>query len=120
MKQQMPKKLKKRWLKALRSGKYKQGKGALYDPKTKAFCCLGVLEHVALDGNVEIYKRDVFDEDEDSAQDYRTVPSLAFEQRFKCEFAIDPLIKMNDGFGGISRHSFTQIADWIETNIEGI
>lgn len=37
----MNKEIKKRWLKALRSGEYKQGKKAL---KTKkGFCCLGVL-----------------------------------------------------------------------------
>jgi hypothetical protein len=34
--------LKQRWLDALRSGKYKQGKGALRTGKDH-FCCLGVL-----------------------------------------------------------------------------
>jgi hypothetical protein len=34
---------KKRWLKALRSGDYKQGKYKLYNQDTKAYCCLGVL-----------------------------------------------------------------------------
>lgn len=33
--------VKKRWLEALRSGKYSQGKGALRSPE--GFCCLGVL-----------------------------------------------------------------------------
>ena len=113
MKQQMPKKLKKRWLKALRSGKYKQGTSMMYDRETKAFCCLGVLEHVALDGKVEVYGWN-----EDGAPSYRAVPSPAFDQRFECDFNIGPLTNMNDGVGTASRN-FEQIADWIETNIAG-
>ncbi len=34
--------IKSKWIKALRSGKYKQGKGALR-PTTNTYCCLGVL-----------------------------------------------------------------------------
>lgn len=41
-----------KWLGALRSGEYEQGEHYLYDPFTKQYCCLGVLEHV-LDGTVE-------------------------------------------------------------------
>ena len=36
--------LKKKWVDALLSGKYKQAEGALYDGRR--FCCLGVLRHV--------------------------------------------------------------------------
>lgn len=32
-----------RWILALRSGKYKQGKNELYNPKKDVYCCLGVL-----------------------------------------------------------------------------
>lgn len=42
------KKLKHKWLKALRSGEYKQGKGHLKDDFYGAtFCCLGVLCEVS-------------------------------------------------------------------------
>lgn len=41
----MDKKLKTKWVKALRSGKYKQGKGVLRTVDNK-FCCLGVLVDV--------------------------------------------------------------------------
>jgi len=47
---EMPKKLLRKWLKALRSGKYKQGKGKLYGEGR--YCCLGVLQKVA-DGETE-------------------------------------------------------------------
>ena len=49
----MPKKLLAKWLKALRSGEYKQAYGTLYNPKSCGFCCLGVLQHVASNGSVE-------------------------------------------------------------------
>lgn len=41
---EMPKALLRKWLKALRSGKIKQGVGQLLDTKSGAMCCLGVLE----------------------------------------------------------------------------
>ncbi len=39
--------LKHKWLAALRSGKYKQAREALYKPDVRAYCCLGVLCKVA-------------------------------------------------------------------------
>lgn len=42
----MKKRQMERWVKALRSGKFKQGKHKLYDPKTDTYCCLGVLTHI--------------------------------------------------------------------------
>lgn len=43
----MDKKLKTRWVKALLSGRYKQGTSYLYDEIHQEFCCLGVLCVVA-------------------------------------------------------------------------
>ena len=31
------------WIEALESGKYKQSRHVLYDPKTDGFCCLGLV-----------------------------------------------------------------------------
>lgn len=43
-------KIKEKWVKALRSGKYKQGTKALYQNDSedgkKGYCCLGVLTHL--------------------------------------------------------------------------
>jgi hypothetical protein len=38
----LPKAFKKKWIAALRSGEYKQGKEMLYNHDTKEYCCLGV------------------------------------------------------------------------------
>jgi len=43
-KQKLPKRFKKKWIKALRSGKYKQGVDFLYDSANESMCCLGVAE----------------------------------------------------------------------------
>lgn len=39
----MKKVLAKKWIKALRSGEYKQGKLKLYTAEDNSYCCLGVL-----------------------------------------------------------------------------
>lgn len=40
----------KKWIEALRSGKYKQGKGRLHNLEPETFCCLGVACHLFLEG----------------------------------------------------------------------
>lgn len=49
-----PKKVLAKWLKALRTGGYRQAKEALYDPVSYGFCCLGVLQHCVTGGEVEV------------------------------------------------------------------
>jgi hypothetical protein len=52
-KNKMPQALKQKWIDALRSGNYKQGRSWLFYPKDNSFCCLGVLED-SIDGEVEM------------------------------------------------------------------
>ena len=47
----MDQSLKKKWVEALLSGKYKQGDGALYDSWDRTYCCLGVLRSCAKRGD---------------------------------------------------------------------
>ena len=42
----MTKAQKAKWIKALRSGKYKQGRAYLYSATANTYCCLGVAECV--------------------------------------------------------------------------
>ena len=105
-------KIKKTWLKALRSGKYKQGDGVLYRPDTKQFCCLGVLEHCLLDGKVENVCA--------GSSEFAAFPSLKFYETFDLEW-----LRMNEArlasyndSGTIDTDfeplKFEQIADHIE------
>lgn len=41
-KEKLPRAFKKKWVAALRSGKYKQGKNLLYNQMHETYCCLGV------------------------------------------------------------------------------
>lgn len=50
----MKKTIKQRWIKALLSGKYKQGTGSLYNEQR--YCCLGVLCRVSGIKTVDIIK----------------------------------------------------------------
>ena len=103
---------KERWVKALRSGKYKQGKGRLYDGRK--YCCLGVL--CRTEG---LRSRD--------QEDYPGYRSFSFEGESMDTNLSFPFIRylgitedqanhcvtMNDADG----KSFNQIADWIEENL---
>ena len=50
----MKKKIAKKWVAALRSGEYKQGKDVLADTCRTQHCCLGVLCEVAIKGGLEV------------------------------------------------------------------
>lgn len=95
----MNKKLKQKWIKALRSGEFKQCTGQLKAPKVKEYCCLGVLCNIAKDTrNIEsrggLLKRQL----------------KAFDLPAEKE---NMLICMND-YQGLD---FNTIADWIEVNL---
>jgi hypothetical protein len=104
----MNKAAKKRWVEALRSGEYKQGKNKLHS-KGGRFCCLGVLCDIEIDGNwvydssSECYS--IMDgEKHEFPFDIRK-KYLTYDQQCK-------LISMND-----TGDNFDKIADWIEENI---
>ena len=121
--------VKAKWLEALRSGRYKQGRHVL-KTKSGSFCCLGVLCHLAQKEGVvgrfrpssigEGYGIPVTDGDHNYVEDAGLPPAVA-------EWAgLDPesltvagyhLADLNDGAGGASRHSFAQIADEIEKHL---
>lgn len=52
--EKLPKEFKKRWVEALRSGKYNQGRGCLYSSWDDSFCCLGVACHISGAGKKSI------------------------------------------------------------------
>lgn len=127
----MQQKVKDKWVKALRSGKYKKGKGYLKQTAPSgivSYCCLGVLcEAVKLpltetsvapaytpNGKDVSYKTHHIE----GWSTYNTIPPMYKEQLGLDGKDESCLISMNDGDAPYKKpKSFKEIADWIEKNV---
>lgn len=98
----MDRAIKKKWLKALRSGRYRQGDMFLFNGRTNSFCCLGVL------GVVQRFpvRQKCADRCTVTLPDENLHGGLTKSDR-------NILANMNDGTNGPQR-SFKEIADYIE------
>lgn len=119
----MEKALKEKWLKALRSGQYKQTIGALKTQSKNGdcrYCCLGVLCDVSGEG--KWVEGDWIKSPPRKHLGYTfgdVTMTGALSPDFSKRHGItlrtpDLLIEMND----LNCMSFKKIADWIETNIK--
>lgn len=101
--------LKKKWVEALRSGEYRQGRDRLYDATTGSHCCLGVLAEVC-----EFPRDDAKHNGYYSFGGFVLVSSLGPINSVVGlnNLETSKLIDMND-----SGRSFNSIADWIEENV---
>lgn len=118
----LPKKFKVKWLRALRSGEYKQAEGTLYDDGR--YCCLGVAGNVCGVPDNILSQTDQYDMyynngealvsqfDTKEAWDIIMKRVPAQLMRHNNTDAVNMLTRMND-----SSKPFTEIADWIETNL---
>lgn len=94
---------KAKWLAALRSGEYKQGRFELYKAMTDRYCCLGVA------GLLCGYTKEGMD-GWNCLQSFVNAPELI---RVGAQNGVAAsLIEMND-----QGHSFAEIADYIEANL---
>ena len=99
----MDKIIKRKWVKALRSRKYKQGLNQLKSLEPEAYCCLGVL--------CEVMKEKYLPNDAKPGNRVLRKAGLSEGDCF-C------LITLNDGGGGMTKSwKFYQIANWIEKNL---
>lgn len=98
--------IKKKWVKALRSGKYEQGQGCLQE--SGKYCCLGVLCDV-YDKN--LWMSSIFTKDIKSylGEEYCVPIEVRDEIRFDSDKQ-DKLIEYNDNKGW----SFKKIAAYID------
>lgn len=107
----MDQKIKQQWVEALRSGRYRQGKGSLR--AEGAYCCLGVLCDVV--GEVPI------DEDEDFGYD-KSLP-INVAEMVGLGDVLDPIVTVDDGYNthlsslNDDGLPFTKIADLIEAQL---
>jgi hypothetical protein len=99
--------LKTKWLVALRSGEYKQGRSVLCGPDNN-YCCLGVLAKVA----GRLTDRGYFVDKEGEPASTVLLYSLKGYELVSAE-AQGALAGMNDS----DRASFNKIANWIEVNL---
>lgn len=119
----MNKRMKKDWLRALRSGRYKQTQSVLCNEMGE-MCCLGVLYDVAVDGEWirltepgpkgwAILSHDGRELLDGSRVRYVDLPDKILRQAKLSRDEEGTLISMNDSMG----KSFAQIADYIEANL---
>jgi hypothetical protein len=106
----------KEWVKALRSGKYKQAKNVLYEADRNAFCCLGVACDIS-----------GLPPEKWHGNEYTVLPlevqeKLNLSSKYGCfqedttSSRINSLVNLNDNLG----YSFDQIADIIEAEPAGL
>lgn len=111
MNTKLPQEFKDKWIAALRSGEYKQGKMRLYRSEDNTYCCLGVAcaingipnELLTAAGTIPAVW-DAFDNMP------KTIRGHAIDNEIVAQ-----LIKMNDN--KTEPYSFNQIADYIEANL---
>lgn len=110
-------KYKQDWIDALRSGKYKQGKGRLCSDE--GFCCLGVLCDVKDPSkwtNLSAMRKPIGTSKYMWSKDAWMVYGLGKDQMEELDITPeqhDKLIELNDDFG----YNFERIADYIEENL---
>lgn len=110
----------KKWVKALRSGKYSQGRRWLL--KDGRYCCLGVACQLAIESGVDVSVKKhplcdgvtVFDKNDGflPEQVSKWLGLLSFDGRFK---RIESLTSRND-----KGATFSEIADLIESEPKGL
>lgn len=102
----MDAKIKKLWLKALRSGRYRQGRGQLVNSRNE-YCCLGVLCKV-----VGAVKNSHFDFEYGDDRGFGFLPNRLRRELHITKRQEDTLSGKND-----RGKSFKEIADYIEKKL---
>jgi hypothetical protein len=108
--------IKKKWVDALRSGKYKQGRDGLHDRLNNTFCCLGVLCDVegleSVHDPESRWARYIFDNHDDRKSSVVTLHNSYRDKIHIMPSEVCKLVDMNDR--GVPFH---EIADYIEENL---
>lgn len=121
-------KIKAKWLKALRSGKYRQGQGALKtvsEEGTRSYCCLGVLAHACKLGKFDKAKGRDWPQELECNFGIEGESASALPTTVAVRIGLDveqmsTLMDMNDGLEvghAVKPKTFKQIAKYIEANL---
>ena len=108
----------KKWVKALRSGKYKQAHDVLFNGE--GYCCLGVACIVA--GKKFVHKVEANDYVVERTKEYAHLPS-SVKKLMKIKYVTGEFTDKDGGLGSLtdmndSGKTFEEIADFIENNYE--
>jgi hypothetical protein len=116
---------KQKWIEALRSGKYKQGRGKLCEKGE--YCCLGVLLDVLAPEKWEDVPNKPYAVHSWSDEEGTELETTGLQMTGMRAKTMEHLIHLNDGWDGavpsgetqvsIEAQSFVQIADYIEQNL---
>jgi hypothetical protein len=113
----LPKEFATKWLKALRSGDYKQDSGGLYDGYSGGYCCLGVacrieypIHYLKNNSGSDGYAGLIEKSKHHLKFDLKKIP----KELKGGNTLVDKLTRLNDD----ENYSFKEIADWIEDNVE--
>lgn len=114
----MDKELKAKWVEALRSGKYKQTIATLRHSDGLGYCCLGVLLDLSGIGKWEYGVYQYITRNGEEADAEGDLCGLRGRFGIASESEVQ-LIALNDGDEKrqVRRHSFEEIADYIEANL---
>jgi hypothetical protein len=117
-------KVKQKWVKALKSGKYKQGHGTLKEidaNRHAKYCCLGVLADTQgvkwekhLDGDDA---RVPYLNDHRISRDDASTGFLANGMFGLSNAVQEKLANMNDGAAGLKKYTFKEIVKYIEQEL---
>jgi hypothetical protein len=139
MNSSMPKELKEKWVTALRSGEYQQGQNYLHVESNNSYCCLGVLQH-CIDGKCEmsVKSNNIVSAGELPTKEWAENHNIKFNgmsygngNSNQSQEYVYPELYVKDDNGTIEyetaynlndvwKMSFSQIADLIEEQVEGV
>ena len=118
----LPRKFKEKFIKALKSGKYKQCKNTLTKLSkdgTRQYCCLGVACIISGYNNDQI-KSFVSIPDNFNQVPFNLLDEICLNDNVLLPSVLSGrLIQMNDGYVNDLRN-FNEIADWIKNNVGNI
>jgi len=105
----MDKELKKKWVDALRSGKYEQGRGYLCNEGL--YCCVGVLAEIK---GIPKHKAEASDSLYLYQGQKNMLPAITLYELGLTDDKVHVLVDMNDGGHNHNGKSFIEIANYIE------
>ncbi len=104
-----------KWLAALRSGEYEQGKNFLF--KNGKYCCVGVAGAICGISEQLMYDKSFFSNFTFGEKlNTLTIPNIL--KGSHSNSFVSNLTTMNDGLTSEGTKTFKEIADWVEQNCE--